>query len=180
MPLLLSVAAQRATSSTSLILLCIVAVGMIVWLILALRIVPEHQRLVVFRLGRLIGARGPGLLLLVPFVDKGVLVDLREQTRTLEGERIITQDNARLVVDLMWTFRLVDPDRSVGYVANLENSMRENAITLLHALLERQTRDDVLTGRGAVNTQLHALFREAAASWGVDIVQVELRSVRRE
>jgi regulator of protease activity HflC (stomatin/prohibitin superfamily) len=153
---------------------------MIVWLTLALRIVPEHQRLVVFRLGRLIGARGPGLLLLVPFVDKGVLVDLREQTRTLEGERIITQDNARLVVDLTWMFKLVDPVRSVTQVAHVETALRETAITILHAMLERLTRDDVLAARDSVNMQLRVLFQDSATAWGVDITQVELRSVRRE
>src|SRR3970040_891264 len=105
------------------LLLCLV--GAVVLIVLALlvsaiRIVPEYQRLVFFRLGRCIGARGPGVVLLIPVIDRGVKVDLREQVREVPHQTSITKDNAPISIDFLWYFKVLDPAESVLQVGNFE------------------------------------------------------------
>src|SRR5512144_3307574 len=102
-------------------------VGVIALLILlfvaaAIRVVPEYQRLVVFRLGRCIGAKGPGIVLLIPVVDRAVKVDLREQVREVPHQVSITKDNAPISIDFLWYFKVIEPTASVGAVGNFEMS----------------------------------------------------------
>ena len=84
----------------------------------AIRVVPEYRRLVVFRLGRCVGARGPGLVLLVPVLDRAVTVDLREQVREIPHQTSITKDNASISVDFLWYYKVLDPTESVLQVGN--------------------------------------------------------------
>jgi regulator of protease activity HflC (stomatin/prohibitin superfamily) len=87
----------------------------------AIRIVPEYQRLVVFRLGRSIGAKGPGIILLIPVVDRAVKVDLREQVREIPHQTAITKDNAGISVDFIWYYKVLDPTESVLQVGNFRS-----------------------------------------------------------
>src|SRR5512143_1400816 len=90
-------------------LIGVVVLGFLVFLSTALKIVPEYQRLVVFRLGRCIGERGPGLVILIPFIDRGVRVDLREQVREIPAQTSITSDNAPISIDFLWYYKVFDP-----------------------------------------------------------------------
>ncbi len=90
----------------------------IVFLSSAIRIVPEYVRLVVFRLGRCVGAKGPGIVLLIPVVDRAVKVDLREQVREIPHQTSITKDNAPISIDFLWYFKVLDPTESVLQVGN--------------------------------------------------------------
>ena len=92
----------------------------------AIRIVPEYQRLVVFRLGRCVGPKGPGLIFLIPVVDRAVKVDLREQVREIPHQTAITKDNAGISVDFIWYYKILDPVESVLQVGNFEAAAQGN------------------------------------------------------
>ncbi len=100
-------------------LIGVVVLGALIFLGTALKIVPEYQRLVVFRLGRCIGARGPGLIILIPFIDRAVRVDLREQVREIPAQTSITADNAPISIDFLWYYKVFDPVQSVLQVGFL-------------------------------------------------------------
>ncbi|MDO9300530.1 MAG: SPFH domain-containing protein, partial [Anaerolineales bacterium] len=102
---------------------CFVGAALVIGFIFlanAIRIVPEYQRLVVFRLGRCVGAKGPGIVLLIPVVDRGVKADLREQVREIPQQTSITKDNAPISIDFLWYFKVLDPAESVLQVGNFE------------------------------------------------------------
>ena len=122
----------------------IVLIG-IAFLASAIRIVPEYQRLVVFRLGRCVGPKGPGLVLLIPLVDRPVLVDLREQVREIPSQTSITLDNAPISIDFLWYFKLFDPEQSVLQVGNFEQAAEGIATTTLRAVIGGILLDDVLS-----------------------------------
>ena len=107
----------------SILIYCLIGavlILLVVFLAAAIKIVPEYRRIVVFRLGRCIGAKGPGLILLIPFVDRPVTVDLREQVREIPAQQSITQDNAPLSIDFLWYYKVFDPVQSVLQVQNFE------------------------------------------------------------
>jgi regulator of protease activity HflC (stomatin/prohibitin superfamily) len=106
-------------------------------LITAIRVIPEYQRLVVFRLGRCIGARGPGVVILIPIVDRGVKVDLREQVRDIPHQTSITKDNASISVDFIWYYKVLDATESVLQVGDFEAAAQGMATTTLRAVIGR-------------------------------------------
>src|SRR5512140_1656838 len=96
------------TTVTVLCLVGVIIVAVLVFLTSAIKVVPEYQRLVVFRLGRCLGDRGPGLVLLIPFVDRPVRVDLREQVRDIPHQTCITKDNAPISIDFLWYYKILN------------------------------------------------------------------------
>ena len=141
-------------------LLCVVgfvAVVLVVFLASAIRIVPEYQRLVVFRLGRCLGTKGPGIVILIPIVDQAKMVDLREQIREVPHQTSITKDNAPISIDFLWYYKVLDPAQSVLQVGNFELSAAGIAATTLRAV---RTRLDEVTER-----------------WGVKVTNVEIREI---
>ena len=107
-------------SITVLCLIGVVVLGVLALIASAIRIVPEYQRLVVFRLGRCVGSRGPGIVFLIPVVDRAVKVDLREQVREIPHQTSITKDNAPISIDFLWYYKVLDPTESVLQVGNFE------------------------------------------------------------
>ena len=105
----------------------------------AIRIVPEYQRLVVFRLGRSVGAKGPGIIILIPVIDRAVKVDLREQVREIPHQTAITKDNAGISVDFIWYYKVLDPAESVLQVGNFEVAAQGMATTTLRAVARKIT-----------------------------------------
>lgn len=154
----------------------IVVVGF-VFLANAIRIVPEYQRLVVFRLGRCVGARGPGIVLLIPIIDRGVKVDLREQVREIPQQTSITKDNAPISIDFLWYFKLLDPTQSVLQVGNFEAAAAGIAATTLRAVIGGIPLDDVLSQREHINTMLRTRLDEVTERWGVKVTNVEIREI---
>lgn len=154
----------------------IVVVGF-VFLANAIRIVPEYQRLVVFRLGRCVGARGPGIVLLIPIIDRGVKVDLREQVREIPQQTSITKDNAPISIDFLWYFKLIDPTQSVLQVGNFEAAAAGIAATTLRAVIGGIPLDDVLSQREHINTMLRTRLDEVTERWGVKVTNVEIREI---
>ena len=143
----------------------------------AIKIVPEYQRLVVFRLGRSIGAKGPGLIILIPFVDRAVRVDLREQVREIPAQTSITNDNAPINIDFLWYYKVVDPIQSVLAVGNFELAAQGIATTTLRSVIGGIMLDGVLSERETINTSLRVRLDEVTERWGVKVTNVEIREI---
>ncbi len=149
----------------------------VILLINAIRIVPEYQRLVVFRVGRSIGAKGPGIVLLFPVIDRAVKVDLREQVREVPHQTSITKDNAPISIDFLWYFKVLDPAESVLQVGNFEMAAAGIAATTLRAVIGGIPLDDVLSEREHINNMLRTRLDEVTERWGVKVTNVEIREI---
>jgi len=143
----------------------------------AIRIVPEYYRLVVFRLGRCVGDRGPGLVILIPFVDRAVRVDLREQVREIPHQTSITKDNASISIDFLWYFKVLNPTESVLQVGNFEAAAQGMATTTLRAVIGSITLDEALSERDHINNMLRTKLDEVTERWGVKVTNVEIREI---
>jgi len=164
----------------NILIYCLVGVAIILLVIFfaaAIKIVPEYRRVVVFRLGRCIGAKGPGLVLLIPFVDRPVTVDLREQVREIPAQQSITQDNAPLSIDFLWYYKVFDPVQSVLQVQNFELAAQGIATTTLRSVIGGILLDGVLSEREKINTALRARLDEVTERWGVKVTNVEIREI---
>jgi regulator of protease activity HflC (stomatin/prohibitin superfamily) len=162
------------------LVLCLVGFVLVVLFLFvasAIRIVTEYQRLVVFRLGRCVGAKGPGIILLIPVVDRAVKVDLREQVREIPHQISITVDNAAISVDFLWYYKVLDPTESVLAVGNFEAAAQGMATTTLRAVIGGISLDDVLSKRETINNLLRARLDEVTERWGVKVTNVEIREI---
>ncbi|HMB22042.1 MAG: SPFH domain-containing protein [Chloroflexota bacterium] len=155
----------------------LVVLGALVVAINAIRIVPEYQRLVVFRLGRSIGSRGPGIIFLIPGIDRAVKVDLREQVREVPHQTSITKDNAPISIDFLWYYKVLDPAESVLQVGNFESAAAGIAATTLRAVIGGIPLDDVLSEREHINNMLRTRLDEVTERWGVKVTNVEIREI---
>jgi regulator of protease activity HflC (stomatin/prohibitin superfamily) len=155
----------------------IIVVGALVVIANAIRIVPEYERLVVFRLGRCIGEKGPGLVLLIPFVDQARKVDLREQVREIPHQTSITKDNAPISIDFLWFHKVLDPSSSVLQVGNFELAAQGMATTTLRSVIGGLMLDEVLSQREHINTALRTKLDEVTERWGVKVTNVEIREI---
>jgi len=168
---------MNAVFSTTLCLVGIVVLLALILLATAIRIVPEFRRLVVFRLGRCVGARGPGIVLLIPIVDRAVSVDLREQVREIPHQTSITKDNAAISVDFIWYYKVLNPTESVLQVGNFEAAAQGMATTTLRAVIGGIPLDDVLSERERINSLLRTRLDEVTERWGVKVTNVEIREI---
>jgi len=167
----------NATTTTLLCVVGFVVVLLVLFIAYAIRIVNEYQRLVVFRLGRCIGQKGPGLVFLIPIIDRGVRVDLREQVREVPHQISITKDNAPLSIDFIWYYKVLDPVLSVVGVGNFELSAQGMATTTLRAVIGGIPLDEVLSQREHINTTLRVKLDEVTERWGVKVTNVEIREI---
>lgn len=161
-------------------LTCLIGAVIILGIIMlasAIRIVPEYERLVVFRLGRCIGAKGPGIVLLIPVLDKGRRADLREQVREIPHQTAITSDNAGISIDFIWYYKILDPMESVLQVGNFEVAAQGMATTTLRAVIGGIMLDEVLVEREHINNMLRARLDEVTERWGVKVTNVEIREI---
>src|SRR5258708_21819605 len=164
-------------SAVGLLLVGLVVVLGVVLAGLAVRVVPEYQRLVMLRLGRLIGVRGPGLVLLIPFVDRGIRTDLRERVFDVAPQACITQDNAALAIDFLIYSKIVDPAASVVNVQQYEGASRGIAITTLRAVVGDMLLDAVLSRREEINATLRGKLDDVTERWGVKVTAVASRAI---
>lgn len=162
------------------VLLCIVGVvvlGILVLLATSVRVVPEYQRLVVLRLGRIIGQKGPGLVLLLPVLDSARSVDLREQVREIPHQTSITKDNAPISIDFLWYYKVIDATLTVVGVGNFELAAQGMATTTLRSVIGGIALDDVLSQREHINQTLRVKLDEVTERWGVKVTNVEIREI---
>jgi len=161
----------------NLIVLAAVLLFLVILARLALRIVPEYQRLVVFRLGRALGAKGPGLVVLIPFVDRAVRADLRERFFDVEPQSTITKDNASLSIDFLVYMKVIDAVPSVVEVVDFTGAARGIAMTTLRALVGDMALDDVLSRRDQLNEMLQGKLDDVTNRWGIKVTAVEIREI---
>jgi regulator of protease activity HflC (stomatin/prohibitin superfamily) len=159
------------------IALIIIAVFLVILVPAFIKIVPEYQRLVVFRLGRCIGDMGPGLVVLIPFVDRPVSVDLRELFLEIPGQTCITKDNAPISIDFLIYWKVIEPTKTVVQVGNFAGASQGIATTTLRAIVGDIPLDDVLTKREEINLRLRTKMDEVTGRWGVKITSVEIREI---
>jgi len=162
------------TSLAFLIALAIVGISI---LSAAIKVVREYQRLIVFRLGKSVGPRGPGLVFLIPIVDKAVWVDLREFFLEIPSQTCITKDNAPINIDFLIYFKVLNPEYSVIQVADFAGAARGIATTTLRAVVGDISLDDVLAKREQINQVLRAKLDEVTERWGVKVTTVEIREI---
>jgi len=144
---------------------------------LAVKIVPEYERGVIFRLGRLVGARGPGLFLIIPIVERMVTVDLRIVTMDVPRQAVITRDNVSIGVDAVVYFRVTEPNDAVVKVMDYVRATSLVAQTTLRSVLGQSELDELLIKRDQINQQLQRIIDEATEPWGVKVTIVELRDI---
>ena len=166
-----------AASTTILCVVAFIVIVVVIFLFNAIRVVNEYQRLVVFRLGRCIGTKGPGLVLLIPIIDRPVKADLREQIREVPHQVSITKDNAPISIDFLWYFKVMDPTLSVVGVGNFELSAAGMATTTLRSVIGGIPLDEVLSQREHINQTLRAKLDEVTERWGVKVTNVEIREI---
>ncbi|HIE24566.1 MAG TPA: SPFH/Band 7/PHB domain protein [Anaerolineales bacterium] len=142
-----------------------------------IKIVPEYHRLVVFRMGRCVGEKGPGIIILVPFVDRAVRVDLREQVREIPHQTVITQDNASIAVDFLWYYKVLSPTESVLNVGDFERAAKGIATTTLRAVVGGISLDQVLSDREHINSMLRVRLDDVTERWGVKVTNVEISEI---
>jgi regulator of protease activity HflC (stomatin/prohibitin superfamily) len=160
----------------------LIAAGIIVVLLLlllaaAIRIVREYQRLVVFRVGRVIGTKGPGIVLLIPLVDRATTVDLRELYLEIPHQSAITKDNATISIDFIIFYKVVDAVASVVEVQYFAGAAQNIAATTLRSVVGDMSLDEVLAKRENMNEILRTKLDEVTERWGVKITNVEIREI---
>jgi len=155
----------------------IVALAMLIGASLSVKIVREYQRVVLFRLGRNVGVRGPGLVAINPVTDRTTLVDLREQYLEVPHQTAITSDNAPISIDFIIFYKVVDPEVSVLAVQNFAGAALNVAATTLRSVVGDMPLDDVLSKREDMNALLRVRLDEVTERWGVKVTNVEVREV---
>ena len=143
----------------------------------AIRILREYERGVIFRLGRLIGAKGPGLILLIPIVDKMVKVSLRTVPMDVPPQDIITKDNVTVKVNAVAYFRVMDPNKAIVDVEDYIYATSQIAQTTLRSILGQVELDDLLSNRDKINLELQKIIDEQTEPWGVKVSIVEVKNV---
>src|SRR6266480_1229678 len=141
----------------------------------AVKIVQEYERGVIFRLGRLVGARGPGLFLIIPFVDRMVKVDLRVVTLDVPAQEVITKDNVTVRVNAVLYFRVFDPEKAVVAVADFVRATHQIAQTTLRSVLGQLSLDELLSQREEINLRLQQIIDEQTEPWGIKVGIVEVK-----
>ncbi|HYU18508.1 MAG TPA: slipin family protein [Chloroflexota bacterium] len=160
------------------LILPVVVLAVLAFLVSAsVRVVQEYERGVIFRLGRLVGARGPGLILLIPMVERMVRVDLRVITMEVPAQETISRDNVTLKVNAVIYFKIVDPNAAVTKVLDFIRATSLIAQTTLRSVLGQVELDDLLTNRERVNQELQRIIDEQTDAWGVKVTAVEVRDV---
>jgi regulator of protease activity HflC (stomatin/prohibitin superfamily) len=143
----------------------------------AMRILREYERGVIFRLGKLIGAKGPGLIFLIPIVDKMVRMDLRVVTIDVSKQEIMTRDNVPATVDAVVYFRVVDPMAAVVKVENFWKATSLISQTTLRSVLGQSPLDDLLSQRDIINQKLQEIIDRQTEPWGIKVTAVEVKDV---
>jgi len=143
----------------------------------AIRILNEYERGVVFRLGRLIGAKGPGLILLIPVIDKLVKVDLRVVAMDVPPQDVITRDNVSIKVSAVLYFRVIDPNQAIVSVENFLYATSQLSQTTLRSVCGQAELDDLLSEREKINAHIQEILDKDAEPWGIKVAKVEIKHI---
>ncbi|MDX2076667.1 MAG: SPFH domain-containing protein [bacterium] len=158
-------------------------IGIVVLIILfyffyqVLRIVPQYQRLVILSLGQYAGTRGPGVVFVIPFIERAVSVDIRERFLDIPALTAITQDNAPISIDFLVYYRIVEPHLSVLEIENVVSATINMATTIVRAVIGDIVLDSVLSKREQINDTLRIKLDEVTERWGIKVTNVEIREI---
>ena len=161
----------------AVVILAVLFLLLLIVLAAAVRILREYERGVIFRLGRLIAQKGPGLILLIPFIDQMVRIDLRTVTLNVPPQEVITKDNVTVRVNAVAYFRVVDPNKAITEVENFLLATSQIAQTTLRSVLGKAELDALLAERERLNVDLQQIIDEQTEPWGVKVSTVEVKDV---
>lgn len=153
------------------------AIFLVMLLFATIKIMSEYERAVVFRLGRVIGAKGPGLIIIIPLIDRFVRVSLRTVTLDVPSQDVITRDNVSVKVNAVIYFRVVDPVNAIIVVEDFLFATSQLAQTTLRSVCGSAELDDLLTHREEINSRIQAILDEQTDPWGVKVSNVELKHI---
>jgi regulator of protease activity HflC (stomatin/prohibitin superfamily) len=154
-----------------------IIVSVIYFLMSAIKILKEYERGVVFRLGRIIPVKGPGIIIIIPFIDKLIKVGMRTVTMDVPAQDIITMDNISVKVNAVVYFRVMDPIKAITEVEDFLYATSQMAQTTLRSILGQSQLDDLLAKREELNTQLQKVIDEQTEPWGIKVTTVEVKNV---
>lgn len=154
-----------------------VLVVVILILVSGIKIIREYERAVIFRLGRLVGVRGPGLIFVIPYIEKMERVDLRVVTMDIPAQEVITRDNIPVRIDGVLYFKITDPERAKVAIEDYVFATRQLAQTSLRGVTGEATFDEILSEREKINSQLHKVIDVATDQWGIKVSNVEIKHV---
>jgi regulator of protease activity HflC (stomatin/prohibitin superfamily) len=155
----------------------VIVVWVAVLLFLSIKVLPEYQRGVVLTLGRYTGTKGPGLVILVPIVQRMMRVDLRVTVMDVPPQDVISRDNVSVRVNAVVYFRVMEPDKSILQVADFFQATSQLAQTRLRSVLGQHELDDILSQRDSINRSLQQILDEATDPWGIKVSNVEIKDV---
>ena len=161
-------------------LFCFVGIGVFIFLIIlvmAVRVVQEYERGVIFRLGRLVGAKGPGLFFLWPFIDRMIKIDLRVVTLDVPAQEAITRDNVTIKVNAVVYFKVFTPEMAVVKIEDYRRATWQIAQTTLRNVIGQSELDELLAHREKINEQLQHIIDEQTEPWGIKVTLVEIKDV---
>ena len=157
----------------------LVSIGVVIFLILAaaIRILKEYERGVIFRLGRLIGAKGPGLIILIPFIDKMVKTSLRTVVMDVPPQDVITKDNVSVQVNAVIYFRIINPEKAIVEVENFVFATSQLAQTTLRSIVGQVELDELLGEREKINHEVQKIIDNQSDPWGIKVSLVEVKHI---
>ncbi len=155
----------------------VVGIVLLLFLISAIKIIPEYEKGVIFRLGRLVGARGPGLFLVIPFLERMFRVDTRVITMDVPAQEVITRDNVTIRVNAVIYFQVLNPNNAVTKVMDYIRATMQIAQTTLRAVVGQVELDDLLAQRDQVNHRLQMIIDDQTEPWGIKVTIVEVKDV---
>lgn len=162
---------------TWLAIIIVVVLFLLLLLASAIKILPEYQRIVVFRLGRLLGVKGPGLVFVIPVVDRFLKIDLRERVRDVPKQRVVTKDNVTIDVDAVVYYKIIDPDKAVVQVQRYDLATDLLAQTTLRDVLGEVDLDYLLQNREELNKKIQSILDAGTDAWGIKVTRVTIRDV---
>jgi len=155
----------------------VIIVVLIILLSMAVKIVPEYERVVLFRLGRLVGVRGPGLILIIPFIDQITRISLRTIVFDVPPQEVITRDNVTCKVNAVLYYRVVEPDKAVVNVERFHEATNQLAQTTLRSVTGTADLDTILSQREKLNETIQHIVDESTDPWGIKVTAVEIKDV---
>ena len=158
-------------------ILLIIGFIALVLVAMGVRIAQEYQRAIVFRLGRYHATKGPGIYLIIPFIDRQITVDIRTRTVDLEQQETITKDSVTIKVNAVLWFKVVNPEDAIIKVANYNQAVYQFSVTALRNIIGQHHLDEVLREREEINSTLQKIVDAATESWGIKIEMVEMKDV---
>ena len=141
----------------------------------SLRVTKDYQRFAVFRIGKFIEMRGPGIFFLIPFLERGIVIDIRPIEKKYDDIRLTTKDQDRVIISWSWTYRVIDPEKAILSANNFETEM-EKEVPLV---VQEMSADEIATGIGRVEAKLNDRFVESARQYGIHIENVQVLDVHR-